>query len=406
MDDREWLMDRRFAGMNLGLERIESLLHKLDNPQSDFPSIHVAGTNGKGTLCAFLSSAAANTGVRVGLFTTPHLVVVEERVRIDGEVIDSQTFDEHLSTIRAAAVEVGKELGEQPTFYECTFAIAMLAFSRAGVERAIIETGLGGEGDATCLVDADLCVITTIGLDHTEILGDTREQIAHAKAGIHRAGIPLVVYHPEDESVLAAIAKIAGEDLYVHQGLGIDDFWQDWYIFAGYIAVSFGWELPSEDINWPGRSTNWPPDGLFESQIRISAAHNADGLQSELMSIQEPTILVIGVTQKANLEEAIAEVTSEIWHMATFRHIIVTEPTSGRNPPVDAEELAELVFGSRLDEPIIEKDPVKALEIAEIMSRQAACGISVMGSVYLVGDLLKFAVERTGGDLWEHLRVH
>ena len=101
MDDREWLMDRRFAGMNLGLERIESLLHKLDNPQSDFPSIHVAGTNGKGTLCAFLSSAAANTGVRVGLFTTPHLVVVEERVRIDGEVIDSQTFDEHLSTIRA-----------------------------------------------------------------------------------------------------------------------------------------------------------------------------------------------------------------------------------------------------------------------------------------------------------------
>ena len=89
MDDREWLMDRRFAGMNLGLERIESLLHKLDNPQSDFPSIHVAGTNGKGTLCAFLSSAAANTGVRVGLFTTPHLVVVEERVRIDGEVIDT-----------------------------------------------------------------------------------------------------------------------------------------------------------------------------------------------------------------------------------------------------------------------------------------------------------------------------
>ena len=214
-------MDRRFAGMNLGLERIESLLHKLDNPQSDFPSIHVAGTNGKGTLCAFLSSAAANTGVRVGLFTTPHLVVVEERVRIDGEVIDSQTFDEHLSTIRAAAVEVGKELGEQPTFYECTFAIAMLAFSRAGVERAIIETGLGGEGDATCLVDADLCVITTIGLDHTEILGDTREQIARAKAGIHRAGIPLVVYHPEDESVLAAIAKIAGEDLYVHQGLSL-----------------------------------------------------------------------------------------------------------------------------------------------------------------------------------------
>ena len=116
MEDREWLMDRRFAGMNLGLQRIESLLLKMDNPQLDFPSIHVAGTNGKGTLCAFLSSAAANSGLKVGLFTTPHLVVIEERVRIDGEVIDSRTFDEHLSAVRAAAVEVGKELGKnQPS---------------------------------------------------------------------------------------------------------------------------------------------------------------------------------------------------------------------------------------------------------------------------------------------------
>ena len=106
MDDREWLMDRRFAGMNLGLQRIELLLQKMDNPQMGFPSIHVAGTNGKGTLCAFLSSAAANSGLKVGLFTTPHLVVIEERVRIDGGVIDSRTFDEHLSGVRAAAVEL------------------------------------------------------------------------------------------------------------------------------------------------------------------------------------------------------------------------------------------------------------------------------------------------------------
>ena len=303
-------MNRRFAGMNLGLQRIELLLQKMDNPQLDFPSIHVAGTNGKGTLCAFLSSAASNSGLKVGLFTTPHLVVIEERVRIDGEVIDSRTFDEHLSAVRAAAVEVGKELGEEPTFYECTFAIAMLAFSQAGIDRAIIETGLGGEGDATCLVDADLCVITTIGLDHTEILGNTREQIARAKSGIHREGVPMVVYHPGDESVLEAIAEVVGDDLYVHEGLAIDNYWEDWFIFAGYIATTFGWELPTKDINWPGRSPNWPPKELFNSKIRISAAHNADGLQSELMSIGEPTILLIGVTQKANLEEALADVTS------------------------------------------------------------------------------------------------
>ena len=115
MEDREWLMDRRFAGMNLCLQIIELLLQKMDNPQLDFPSIHVAGTNGKGTLCTFLSSAAANSGLKVGLFTTPHLVVIEERVRIDGEVIDSRTFDEHLSGVRAAAVELSLIHISEPT---------------------------------------------------------------------------------------------------------------------------------------------------------------------------------------------------------------------------------------------------------------------------------------------------
>ena len=94
--------------IDLNLFRLEKLLQKLDNPQNKLPPvIHIAGTNGKGTLCAFLSSAAANSGLKVGLFTTPHLVVIEERVRIDGEVINSRTFDDHLATVRAAAVEVG-----------------------------------------------------------------------------------------------------------------------------------------------------------------------------------------------------------------------------------------------------------------------------------------------------------
>ena len=407
MEDREWLMDRRFAGMNLGLQRVELLLQKLGNPQMDFPSVHVAGTNGKGTLCSFLSSAAANSGLKVGLFTTPHLVVIEERVRIDGEVIDSKTFDNHLSRIRAAAREVGKELGEEPTFYECTFAIAMLAFSKAGIDRGIIETGLGGEGDATCLVDADLCVITTIGLDHTEILGNTREEIARAKAGIHREGVPMVAYHPGEDSVLAAIAEVAGDDLYVHEGSNsIVDYWEDWYIFTDYLATSFGWEPPSREINWPGRSPNWPPSELFESRISVSAAHNSDGFNADLIAINEPTILLVGVTKKADINQALGENIRNYWHMDNLRHIIVTEPTTGRNPAVDAEDLAKVIFANRKDEPIIERNPVKALEIAEVMATEEDCKISVMGSVYLVGDLLKFVVERSGGNLWEHLRVH
>ncbi|MCP4973816.1 MAG: dihydrofolate synthase, partial [Prochlorococcus sp.] len=186
MNDREWLTQRQFAGMSLGLERIEPLLERLGDPQLKFPSIHVAGTNGKGSLCALLSSAACDSGFKTGLFTTPHLVTVEERIRIDGKPISPEEFDNYLNRIRMASEVLAAEGGQEPTFYEATFAIAMLAFSDLDVQRGIIETGMGGAGDATRLVDADLCVITTISLDHTEVLGPTLADIAQAKIGIHR----------------------------------------------------------------------------------------------------------------------------------------------------------------------------------------------------------------------------
>ncbi|DAC33540.1 MAG TPA: bifunctional folylpolyglutamate synthase/dihydrofolate synthase, partial [Candidatus Thalassarchaeaceae archaeon] len=103
MNDREWLTERQFAGMSLGLERIEPLLERLGNPQIKFPSIHVAGTNGKGSLCALLSSAACDSGFKTGLFTTPHLVTVEERIRMDGKPISPEEFDNYLSRIRMAS---------------------------------------------------------------------------------------------------------------------------------------------------------------------------------------------------------------------------------------------------------------------------------------------------------------
>ena len=124
------------------------------------------------------------------------------------------------------------------------------------------------------------------------------------------------------------------------------------------------------------------------------------------MAINEPTILLVGVTKKADINQALGENIRNYWHMENLRHIIVTEPTTGRNPAVDAEDLAKVIFANRKDEPIIERNPFKALEIAEIMSIEKDCKIYVMGSVYLVGDVLRFSVERSGGNLWEHLRVH
>ena len=162
-------------GVKLGLENCATLLSRLGNPHLDFPSIHVAGSNGKGSVCVQLSAAACASGLTTGLFTSPHLVIVEERIRINGRPISTETFDRLLGSVRDAA-EIEPECS--PTYFETTFLVAMLAFSEADVERGIIETGLGGRLDATRLVKADLCILTTISKEHSEFLGETLAEIA------------------------------------------------------------------------------------------------------------------------------------------------------------------------------------------------------------------------------------
>ena len=170
-------------GMKLGLENCQTLLSRLRDPHLEFPSIHVAGSNGKGSLCVQLSAAASSSGLTTGLFTSPHLVTVEERIRINGRPIEPNDFERYLVRVREASEQ---EPECSPTYFETTFLAAMLAFSDAGVERGIIETGMGGRLDATRLVDADLCFLTTVSMEHSEFLGDNLRKIAFEKASIHR----------------------------------------------------------------------------------------------------------------------------------------------------------------------------------------------------------------------------
>ena len=402
MTIREWLEDLRFAGMKLGLERAQALLERLGNPQLEFPSIHVAGTNGKGSLCAQLSANATASGLSVGLFTTPHLVMVEERIRIDGRPISSADFDRHVEAVHEAASE-GEVL--EPTFYEVTFIAAMLHFAEIGIERAIIETGLGGRGDATRLVDADLCVITTISKDHAEILGDTLPEIAREKVGIHRPGVPLIALESNDGAVTAVFAEVAGDDLYLHEKIPGHSPWEIWAELAGMISLAMGWSETNAPCTWPGRSPNWKPSG-FASRVTFSAAHNDEGFQAELDRIQEPCVFVIGMSAKHDLEQTTASVTSELWHLNTFRHIVVTQPTSGRLPAVEAEDLARIICGNRLDPPLIENDPIRALNLGVTMANQGGINVVVMGSIYLIGDILSYHAQHDGLDLWEELSIH
>lgn len=192
----------------LGLERIAALLDRLGNPERALPPVfHVAGTNGKGSTCAFLRAAIEAAGLTAHVYTSPHLVRFNERIRLAGRLID----DETLAAVLAEALDAAKDM--EISFFEATTAAAFLAFSRTPADACIVEVGLGGRLDATNVIaDPLVCAIAELGLDHHAFLGDRLEQIAVEKAGIAKAGAPLVTqrYPVAVALKVGAAAKAAG----------------------------------------------------------------------------------------------------------------------------------------------------------------------------------------------------
>ncbi|MFZ4746873.1 MAG: bifunctional folylpolyglutamate synthase/dihydrofolate synthase, partial [Sphingomonas sp.] len=184
----------RFAQLSpgrdiLGLERINALLALLDNPHHRLPPVfHVAGTNGKGSTCAFLRAALEAAGHIVHVYTSPHLVRFNERIRVAGRLID----DGALAPLLAEVLDAAQAHDLGPSFFEATTAAAFLAFSRTHADVCVIEVGLGGRLDATNVVTPVVCGIAQVGIDHQAFLGDTLAEIAGEKAGIAKAGAPLV----------------------------------------------------------------------------------------------------------------------------------------------------------------------------------------------------------------------
>lgn len=171
----------------LGLDGTRALLAALGDPHRRFRSVHVAGTNGKGSVCALVERVLREAGYRTGLFTSPHLVDFRERIRVSGRWVDQEWLERMLE--RIAALPEGKDR----TFFEVCTALGFAYFAEQGVEWAVVEVGLGGRLDCTNVLEPDVTVITSIGLDHTEILGDTIAQIAREKAGILKPNVPVVI---------------------------------------------------------------------------------------------------------------------------------------------------------------------------------------------------------------------
>ena len=189
----EYLYSLRNQGSSYGIERMELLLQKMGREVLTFPVIHVAGTNGKGSTCAMLDSIYRANGYKVGLFSSPHLVDLGERVRVNGEILSHNKLLDHIQVLKPLAEEIDKEFpGMHPSFFEMMTAVAFCEFSAEKVDLVVLETGLGGRLDSTNVVHPEISVITTISLDHSHILGDTIEQIAYEKAGIIKKGCPVL----------------------------------------------------------------------------------------------------------------------------------------------------------------------------------------------------------------------
>jgi folylpolyglutamate synthase/dihydropteroate synthase len=396
-DIRGWLDGRIGAGVRLGLSTCSEMLDRLGNPQSDFPSVHVAGTNGKGSLCAHLSALGSRNGELVGLFTSPHLAMVEERARIDGRPISEESFDRFLEEVREAS---SIEPAIQPTYFETTFLASMLAFSRSGVDRAIIETGLGGRLDSTRLVDADICAITTISMDHAEILGDSLTKIATEKAGIHRPGVPMICLHHDDEEVRLAIEGIAGED-----AIWFSPESQDAQEVAKQMALEIGsrigWGGMAVDVTWHGRT--FSPMSWSGTNFHLSAAHNPESISHDLSRIEgSEHVLLVGMTQKEGLSESTSLFSNSDGRIRT----IVTEVNGGRRPTVPIADMADAIHEASGEDPLLVPEPPDAMDVASEIAREQGCSVFVSGSVYLVGHIIKEHSSREGTDIRDLLVAH
>ena len=286
------LATRRRFGMKPGLETIRSLCSALGNPQRNFKAIHVAGTNGKGAVCAILDAALREGGLRVGRYTSPHLVKINERFFLDGVPAEDATLERVAEKVEHSIVRL--RLTTTTTFFEALTAVAFELYAEAGVDYAILECGLGGRLDATNVCEPALCIITRIGLDHCDWLGDTVEKIAAEKAGIIKSGVPVVLgrNEPSVRAVIEARAREVGAPFHYAPDLADESEIPEGFPLVGafncenavtalaalrVLAIRGVAELPSS-VCWPGR---FQKVGNFI----IDGAHNPPAARALVSSI-------------------------------------------------------------------------------------------------------------------------
>ncbi len=381
----DWLFSTQLFGIKLGLDNTRQLLKEyLAYPAYEVTVIHVAGTNGKGSTCAMIDSIARACGKRCGLFTSPHLIDYRERIKVSGEEISEDDCAKMLTELRT----ICEQLETHPTFFEITLALAMRWFREKECEMIVLETGMGGRLDATTAVPADVCVLTPIGLDHTQWLGDTIEKIAVEKAGIFVSGKP-AISAPQEASVVQVLEKeanaarvkltfvsepllgypipLAGEHQKWNAALAVNTLY-----LAGLHLTSDIVNYGLSKVSWPGRFEQIHPDVILDGAHNSHAAKVLAATWQEKFADQKAVLVFSAVAGKD-----IAEVLAILSPLAAKIFFC----------PVDtprAVSTAELA--AQLPEKAGPHECFQTFEAAFTAAQKEDAPILIAGSLFLVGE--------------------
>jgi dihydrofolate synthase/folylpolyglutamate synthase len=430
------------------LANVCSLLERLGHPQQNFSSVHIAGTNGKGSVAALVEAVLRRAGTRTGLYTSPHLVKINERIAVSGRQISDEEFAAAFSALRSPietllADSSGTNL-QPPSFFECLTAMAFWHFARSAVEAAVVEVGLGGRLDATNVLEPVVTAITSVDFDHERYLGHSIEQIAAEKAGILKPGVPVINAgeHPAARRVISERARaLGGQEIdpeTAYQAEKVERLGDGRYAFTlrardGFAlrlspalrgrfqirntitAVAIlrqlqeqGWMIPAEaiaqgvqEVSWPGRleRVDLKPRGGKNSQatLFLDGAHNpAAARQVRAFWEEEFSDRRIHLVYGSVRDKAVGEIAELLFPHAA--RVVVTEPTTTRAVSTNLlEPLAQTWNESVWAEP----NPVRALERV-LEEADAEDIVFVTGSLFLVGDI-KRALDPEPGRRWSEV---
>jgi dihydrofolate synthase / folylpolyglutamate synthase len=412
----EYLYALKAGGLKFGIDRMQRLSAALNHPERHYPVMHVAGTNGKGSVSAMIESILRAGGLRTGLYTSPHLVKLGERVQVNRELLSEREIVAYANELRPVAEEAARfAADEHATFFEFMTAMAFLQFQRRKVEVAVIETGMGGRLDATNVVQPEVSVITSIGLDHIAELGGSIDLIAREKAGIIKPGRPVVIGRMPAvaEAVIREVAATRGSPVVsVQEAYGealtgypltnLEGDYQRWNAATATLAVR---QLPAslrpsdevisqalQSVDWPGR---WQRLTVGGRRLILDASHNPEGavmLEKNLVDLVATTgrqpYMVAGV-----LGEFRARALLEV----LLRHAqAVSLVTPHQSRATTFDEMLALIPPDR--HALVREDSLERIfpDANTCTLGEPGDTVVITGSIYLLGEVLERIEPRRG----------